>query len=64
VWEKQVPKKLRNNKARSKSRKRKEIQCYKYEKTWHIKQECLEKKKGNAKNKKGSLKSANVVEGD
>jgi hypothetical protein len=33
-------------------------------KTWHIKQECLEKKKRNAENKKGSLKSANVMEGD
>jgi hypothetical protein len=65
VWEKQVLKKLRNNKARSKSRKRKGIQCYKYEKNMaHKTRMSREKKKGNAENKKGSLKSANVMEGD
>lgn len=52
----------RNNKARSKSNKRKDIQHYKCEKIGHIKQEYSEKKKGDAKNKEDSLKSMNVVE--
>ena len=51
-------------KFRSKSRRRNDIQCYKYEKNENIKRECPEWKKGNTKNKEGSSTSTNVVEGD
>jgi len=56
--------KLRNNKVRSKSRKRKDIQYYKCGKTRHIKWECPERMKGDAENKKGSSKSANIKKED
>ena len=48
------------NKSRSKSRRRKDIQCYKCGKKGHMKQECPNRKKGND-DKEGSSKSANVV---
>ena len=47
-------------KSRSKSRRKKDIQCYKCGKKGHIKQECPDKKKGND-DKEDSSKSANVV---
>ena len=52
-----------NNKSRSKSRKRKNIQCYKCGKWQHMKRDCLEKKKWGlvSENKEGLSKSANVV---
>jgi len=53
---------LRSNKTRSKSRKRKDIQCYKCWKNRHIKQKCPKKKKRDTKNKEGLSKSVNVVE--
>ena len=37
-----------NNKSRSKSRKRIDIHCNKYEKKGHMKRDCLEKKKGGS----------------
>ena len=49
------------NKSRSKSRRRKDIQCYKCGKKGHMKRECPNRKKGND-DKEGSSKSANVVE--
>ena len=54
---------LSNNKSQSKSKKRKDIQCYKCGKKGHMKRDCLEKKKWGSisKNKEGSLKSTNVV---
>jgi len=52
----------RNNKSRSKSNKKKDIQRYKCGKIGYITQECLEKKKGDVKNKENSSKSMNVVE--
>ena len=54
---------LSNNKSRSKSRKRKDIQCYKCGKKGHMKRDCPEKKKGGmvSENKEGSSKFANVV---
>jgi len=53
---------LSSNKTRSKSRKRKDIQCYKCWKNRHIKQKCPKKKKRDTKNKEGLSKSVNVVE--
>ncbi|XP_057958584.1 protein neprosin-like [Malania oleifera] len=40
-----------NNRARSRSTKRKVVQCFKCRKKGHIKPDCLERKKGNAENK-------------
>jgi len=53
---------LSSNKTRSKSRKRKDIKCYKCWKNRHIKQKCPKKKKRDTKNKEGLSKSVNVVE--
>ncbi|KAL6315051.1 hypothetical protein AAG906_030898 [Vitis piasezkii] len=52
-----------NNKSQSKSRKRKDIQCYKCGKKGHMKRDCPEKKKGGSvlENKESSSKSMNVV---
>ncbi|RVW67999.1 Retrovirus-related Pol polyprotein from transposon TNT 1-94 [Vitis vinifera] len=54
---------LSNNKSRSKSRKRKDIQYYKCGKKGHMKRDCPDKKKEGSilENKEGSSKSANVV---
>ena len=54
---------LSNDKSRSKSRKRKDIQCYKCGKKGHMKRDCPEKKKGGllSENKEGSSMFANVV---
>ena len=53
---------LSNDKSRSKSRKRKDIQCYKCGKKGHMKRDCPKKKKGSMlENKEDSSKSMNVV---
>jgi len=51
--------------SRSKSRKRKDVNCYKCRKKGHMKQDCpdLKNKKKDDKNE-GSSRSANVVEED
>jgi hypothetical protein len=49
--------------SRSKSKRRKDINCYKCEKKGHIKRDCPNRKKKNKDDEnEGSSKSANVVE--
>jgi hypothetical protein len=47
---------------RSKSRRRKDINCYKCGKKWHMKWDCPDRKKNKDDENEGSSKSANVVE--
>ena len=42
--------------------RRKDINCYKCRKKWHIKQDCPNRKKNKDDENEGSLKSTNVVE--
>jgi hypothetical protein len=46
----------------SKSRRRKDINCYKCRKKWHMKRDCPDWKKEKDDENEGSSKSANVVE--
>jgi hypothetical protein len=48
--------------SRSKSRRRKDINCYKCEKKGHMKRDCLDRKNNKDYKNEGSLKSANIVE--
>jgi hypothetical protein len=47
---------------RSKSRRRKDINCYKCGKKWHMKWDCPDRKKNKDDENEGSSKFANVVE--
>jgi hypothetical protein len=47
---------------RSKSRRRKDINCYKRRKKGHMKRDCLDRKNNKDNENEGSLKSVNVVE--
>jgi hypothetical protein len=53
---------LKGKNSRSKSRRRKDIICYKCEKKWHIKRDCSDWKKNKDDENEGSSKSANIVE--
>jgi hypothetical protein len=48
--------------SRSKSRRRKDINCYKCGKKGHMKRDCLDRKKNKDDENEGSSKSANIVE--
>jgi hypothetical protein len=48
--------------SRSKSRRRKDINCYKCRKKGHIKRDCPDRKKNKDDKNEGSSKSVNVVE--
>jgi hypothetical protein len=48
--------------SRSKSRRRKDINCFKCGKKWHMKRDCPDWKKKKDDENEGSSKSANVVE--
>jgi hypothetical protein len=52
----------KGNISRSKSRRRKDINCYKCGKKGHIKRDCPDRKKNKDNENEGSSKSANVVE--
>ena len=47
--------------SQSKSRRRKDINCYKCGKKWHMKRNCSDRKKNNDDENESSSKSANVV---
>jgi hypothetical protein len=46
----------------SNSRRRKDINCYKCEKKWHIKRDCPDKKRNKDDENEGFSKSTNIVE--
>ena len=48
--------------SRSKSRRGKDINCFKCEKKWHIKLDCPDLKKNKDDENEGSSKSMNIVE--
>jgi hypothetical protein len=48
--------------SRSKSRRRKDINCYKCGKKWHMKRDNPDRKKNKDDDNEGSSKSVNVVE--
>jgi hypothetical protein len=48
--------------SQSKSKRRKDINCYKCIKKWHIKQDCPDWKKNKDDKNEGSSKSVNIVE--
>jgi hypothetical protein len=53
---------LKGKNSRSKSRRRKDINCYKCGKKGHMKRDCLDRKKNKGDENEGSSKFANVVE--
>jgi hypothetical protein len=52
---------LKGKNSRSKSRRRKDINCYKCGNKGHMKRDCPDRKKNNDNKNEGSSKSANVV---
>jgi hypothetical protein len=53
---------LKGKNSQSKSRKRKDINCYKCGKKGHMKRDCPDRKKNKDDENEGSSKSVNVVE--
>jgi hypothetical protein len=52
----------KGNNSGSKSRRRKDINCYKYGKKGHMKRDCPDQKKNKDDENEGFSKSANIVE--
>ena len=53
---------MKSKNSQLKSRRRKDINCYKCKKKWHIKWNCPYWKKNKDDENEGSSKSANVME--